>query len=255
MSLTLTLTALPVPAGTDFPATVQEFLELITEYVEVPGSDVFNGVNFGAAQPPAIDRDKPWFKTTEAGVPVGWYSWAGASWDPIPMRVPSGTTEERPADASEGTRFFDTTLHAELIYERNKWRTAFGSPGDVKLIAKPTLAEALTANPGWIQFGAASGRVLGAAGAGIGLTDRAYNAVVGTETHTLLTAELPAHTHGLRSPPGSSADNGDIGSMVVTANSAQNSSQLFDPQTVAVGEDAPHENMQPTLFLWCLVKE
>lgn len=43
------------------------------------------------------------------------------------------------------------------------------------------------------------GRVMGGAGQGSGLTNRALGAVVGAETHTLTSNEMPSHTHSATS--------------------------------------------------------
>jgi len=71
MPLTAQLQALTVPEGTEFPGTVQDLLELIAQYEEIIGLENFDGVNYGPNTPDAADRDKPWFKTTAGGAPIG----------------------------------------------------------------------------------------------------------------------------------------------------------------------------------------
>jgi microcystin-dependent protein len=44
------------------------------------------------------------------------------------------------------------------------------------------------------------GRSLGIAGGGAGLTSRALGETLGTETHTLTTAQMPLHAHGINDP-------------------------------------------------------
>jgi hypothetical protein len=70
-----------------------------------------------------------------------WYQWGQAK----------GSTASRPSNPAEGTRFFDTDINVELIFERSAWRTLSGSPGDVKFVTHPTLSEAIRYSPGWVE--------------------------------------------------------------------------------------------------------
>jgi microcystin-dependent protein len=55
---------------------------------------------------------------------------------------------------------------------------------------------------------AAAGRVPGISGTGVGLTPRVTGDMVGTETHTLTIAEMPAHKHGSADVLGDTNGNG-----------------------------------------------
>jgi hypothetical protein len=99
MSLDAQLNPLSVPFGTEFPGTVQLLLQLISEYMEITGLEDFNGVNIGSTTPSADNRDKPWFRTNEAGDVLGWYYWDGSEWIIAPTRVLVGTASERDAVA------------------------------------------------------------------------------------------------------------------------------------------------------------
>lgn len=97
------------------------------------------------------------------------------------------------------------------------------------------------------------GRVPGVIGAGVGLTARSMGQVVGAETHTLTTPELPSHTHT------TNAVGGTVG--LITANGANTAvtvdSSSVEPNLYAApvaltvnntGSGSAHNNMQPTLF-------
>lgn len=180
MGLLAQLQFTTVPQGTEFPGTVQALGELLAQYFEITGLDTFNGINFGATTPAEADRDKPWFQTDGSGNPIGWRSWNGSAWEPIPFVVPSGATEDRPVGAVAGQLFFDTTINVMLIYERSQWRTQAGSPGDIKEVKAATLAEALAKNPGWSDDTDSAGMVIASPSGG-----HAYGDSVGSETPTL----------------------------------------------------------------------
>jgi hypothetical protein len=97
MSLNVNLQALSVPFGTEFPGTVQDFLDLIAQYMEVTGLEDFNGVNYGSVEPDPADRDKAWFKTDSGGTPLGWYTWNGTAWVVLPAKATVGTVAQRDA--------------------------------------------------------------------------------------------------------------------------------------------------------------
>lgn len=95
MALTPLLNRLPTPEGTEFPGTVDDFLQLIQEYMEITGLEDFNGINYGSVTPSEADRDKPWFKLSEAGVFLGWFLWDGSAWVLGPSYIQVGTATDR----------------------------------------------------------------------------------------------------------------------------------------------------------------
>lgn len=256
MGLTLNLSALSVPAGTEFPATVQALLNLIAQYEAIAGGATFNGVNFGDTTPAAADRDKAWIKTDASGNLIGIFSWNGSAWVTVSLVVPRGTTANRPASPDEGQLYLDTDINVILVYERAAWRTLSGSPGDIKFVQTALLADALTANPGWVELNEAAyaGRVLGVAGAGTGLTARSQADAVGEEAHAQSIAELAAHTHTGGTVKGSNADIGDPGPYVLTTTLQPNGDQSNAMVSGPAGSGTAFNVMQPTKFLWALVK-
>jgi hypothetical protein len=252
MGLLLQLQALTVPEGTEFPGTVQELLDLIAQYEEITGGENFNGVNYGDTEPAPEDRDKAWFRTDGSGDPIGWYGWDGAAWTALPVISPSGTTAQRPSPPTEYQQFFDTDIDAALIYYGGQWRTLAGTPGDLKHVTGTTLASVLTKNPGWSHYTDGIGRVL--AGAAADGSDAETD--VGSDEVTLTVAELPAHTHEDLVVTGSQADNGDNGTFtIMAATESLGAKTVAGSQTGSKGDGDPFSIMQPTRFVFCLVKD
>jgi hypothetical protein len=94
----------------------------------------------------------------------------------------------------------------------------------------------------------ALGRALAAYGTGSGLTARVLAETLGEETHTLIEAEMPAHTHVDNVASGSG---GPVAAAASTSAGAGGQNGLVTDST---GGDDPHENMQPTLFLNVMIK-
>lgn len=254
MALNLTLEALTAPIGQQFPGTPQTFLNWLVQYVSIAGQGTFNGVNYGPTTPATTDQDKPWFKTDGSYNPLGWYGWNGSQWAPIPMIAPSGGTALRPASPIANQLYFDTDINCLLIYERSAWRTASGSPGDVKMVKAATVAIALTNNPGWIQDPDSLGRVIGAAGSGAGLTARNYLDDVGAETATLATANLPTDAVALKTGwdvfPGQ-FQNGSQAAGVYPITTGLGTTNATAP----MGSGTAFSIMGPTVFYWALLKQ
>jgi len=131
MALNVNLQALLVPDGTEFPGTVQDFLDLIAQYMEITGLEDFNGVNYGATEPAAEDRDKAWFKTDGSGTPLGWYTWNGTAWVVLPAKATVGNLAARDAilTPQDGQLFhlIGTGLYAWVESEA-EWQAAAPAP-------------------------------------------------------------------------------------------------------------------------------
>lgn len=280
MSDRLYLQANPTPSGTQFPATPDLLLQQVAQYVAVKGLDGLSLINFGQTVPLAEDRDKPWLETTASGSPVAWRTWNGSEWEEMVFPVPSGGTSSRPSNPVNGQTFFDSDLNTLLIWERAAWRTASGSPGDLKYVESPDIDTAETNNPGWFRVADYYGRVIVASGAGAGLTNRAFRETGGSETetahnhslpvttggHTLTIAETPAHTHGVTSPgwnqsggggPTSPSTAGGDGSDIgMGTTSTGGGGSHTHPLGGNTGNNTPSsdDNMQPFICAWLLRK-
>jgi hypothetical protein len=250
------LQPLTPPVDEEKSGTLNGLVQQMAAYLKVIGLDGITSIVVSVATPSAEDRDKVWLKKTSGGALIGLFHWSGIEWVQVPFSIASGSTIERPAVPSPFSFYHDTDIDCTLIFERNKWRTLSGTKGDVKFVRATTLAEAIKRNPGWVQCADATGRVLGAAGSTQGLTNRAYGDKVGSETVQLKTEELPSHKHGIS---GLSTDFMSRDDLRITAWAGPGSPAIgynsVSKDTDTEGGDQGHENMQPTLFLWCLEKE
>lgn len=249
------LGAKTAPADMETPATWQDILNGAAQYIAVLGLDATQGLNKGSVTPAAQDRDKAWFKTTPAGAPIGLFSWNGSDWKQTPLAMLSGTTVQRPTTPATYTLYYDTDIGVPLVFAASAWRTLAGSPGDVKFVRAATLATALTLNPGWVECTDARGRVIGAAGSGPSLSARAYGDSVGEETHVITSDEMASHTHPISGLVNDRISRDDL---EITAWAGPNAPAIGESNgnrtTDSTGSDKAHNNMQPTIFFWCLQK-
>lgn len=95
-----------------------------------------------------------WIQTdAQARVINYWIRRGGVWFSPTGAR---GSTADRPALPADYTRYWDTDINAELIYERGAWRTVSGVPGDIKFVGALTKTEAVAKNPGWREISESS---------------------------------------------------------------------------------------------------
>jgi len=94
------------------------------------------------------------------------------------------------------------------------------------------------------------GRAIGVAGAGSGLTSRALGESLGEERHALTGAENGPHTHGPQG--GTSFVFATIGAGSLAT--ASGSDLFVGGTTASSGSGTPHNTMQPTTFLTCMIK-
>jgi hypothetical protein len=229
------LQALTVPDGTEFPGTVQLLLDLIAQYIAVTGLSPFSGINFGDVEPAPDERDRPWFKTDGAGNPIGWFSWDGAAWVPIPIAAQTGGSSGRPVSPGVGQFFYDTDIMTLIVWNGSKWVTSGAVPGDVKEVKATDITAALLKNPGWEEDTDSAGMVIVGVTSGTGFE---FNATGGEAEHTLITAEIPAHTHTVRSNNLQADGNAANPSGIV-------SGVQLTGESGSTGGGGPHNNMQP----------
>lgn len=252
MSLDAQLVPLTLPAGTEYPGLYQELINELCRYIAVGGLQDFAGINYGPTEPSEDNRDRPWFKTDESFNPIGWFSWNGLAWTPIPAVLPSGGTADRPVAPQEGTQYLDTDIDVALIYLNGAWVTLAGSPGDLKYVTAVSVAVALTANPGWSHFTAGIGRALvGAAADG---SDDGTDA--GQNEITLTEGQMPEHTHEDIILTGSEADSGDAGNFaIVAATQSVGQRTIVSSLTGPKGGSESFSILNQVRYQFCLVKD
>lgn len=248
MSLQLFLTPGITPAQAPLPGNAQALVDFIAQYVLIAGDENVGGINFGSATPAPENRAFPWWRTDVSNNPIGMYSWNGSAWVTTATVVASGTTAGRPLTAATGTEYFDTTISRLLVWERNQWRTADGGIGEIRYYEGASLASVLASNPGWVEYSTGANRVLAGQSA-----DHPYGSAIGEETHVIAVNELPAHSHSTSAPPGSTADNGDVGPNVITSATEPAASPFVTP-TGTTGAGAAMNVIQPTLYLYAIQK-
>lgn len=166
----------------------------------------------GPDEPSEPEGDEPliWFRTAQDRI-AGIYAWTGSQWRAQGSINNSGPTTERPTAPADLEQFFDTDINVQLRFERGAWRTAAGSPGDIKAVTHTTLTEALRHNPGWSLLGSSDqsirGRLIGQAAkdpgdnpasaftTDSGITVRFAGEKAGAENVLLTDVQIPQHTH------------------------------------------------------------
>lgn len=251
--------ALTFPAGQEFPGTPQELLDSIAQYLAIVGDESFSGINYGSVEPDADNRDKPWFRLDDENNPLGWYSWDGTSWTPIPQILASGPTASRPVAAIAGQLYEDTDIGVTLKYTGGAWVTLAGSPGDVKYVKTTLLADALTANPGWSQDPDSVDMSIGGASSGSNTGDHAYASTAGAESATLVLANLPGDAISLLNGwgvfPGAFQNGSQSpGVFPITTGLGTANTQTTGPLNGGATQ-IPVPTLSPTIYYWCLVKD
>jgi hypothetical protein len=248
--MNLFLTPGTTPANFSLPGNAQAWVDFIAQYVLVGGADAIGGINYGSDTPSPENRGFPWWRTDVGGNPLGMYNWNGSAWVTIPSVISNGPTSSRPLVAAQGTEYFDTTISRALVWDRGQWRTLDGGIGEIREYEGASIDAVLTANPGWVEHSASAGRVIGGQS-----TDHPYGSAIGEDAHTIAINELPPHSHAIAVPTCSNSDNSDPGNLVCVSPNEPNASTPFASSTGAAGSGAAANVIQPTLYLYRIIKQ
>ncbi len=103
------------------------------------------------------------------------------------------------------------------------------------------------------------GRVPVATGQGVGLTNRNIGEQGGKESVALTVAQLPAHRHPIHASSGAGNSTAPASNVLANGSSTAIYSthppdvELQSKATTSVGQNQPHENMQPFLGMTCII--
>ncbi len=246
MGLNLSLQALTLPSGTEFPGTMQELQNLIAQYLEIVGESNFSGINYGPTTPDPINRDRPWFKTDNAFQAIGWYAWSGSVWAPAPLFPQSGTFATAPTGVAVGQFYYATDINVLCKWTGSTWVTADGASGEIRFVRGTSVSAVLAKYPGWIVVTDMAGYVPGVAtdGTASGFDNSAPETNGGERTHMQTVDEMPTHSHSVAYAPTRS---GVAGANPLWANDGTTT-------TGAAGGGAAFNIMQPTWFLITIQK-
>lgn len=267
-----TARAFDAGAVVDLRLTAGAIAELVTEIITngstVAGqtlNDALDTLNAGKLDAADIDLQAKW---STGDVKLTMKTVADAGW----VMFNDGTI----GDASSGASYANASAQAlfVLMFDNMVDGNApiLTSAGSATTRAAQSNAASAWAANCRISLPKALGRAIAIAGAGSGLTSRALGAIVGGETNTLITANLPpytpagsvqitdpGHAHGYVAnyqaigsiPPG--GNDGRIRHNEVTSPATTGITAAFSG-TAQGGTSVPVSNMQPTTFLNAMVK-
>jgi hypothetical protein len=152
------------PVGACY-GTVNDLFALFRAAASVTLDGSVVGIAKGSTQPSVDDTDKPWLKTTETGHPVAWFSFYNGQWRPVP-RADVYDVKYMAITVPDAS-LFDGTGKGLINTLMDGWALCNGNNGTQNMTDK--FVKSNGAQP--------------AGGTG------------GSPTHTLLAAEIPAHTH------------------------------------------------------------
>lgn len=272
------ITAGDPPPNTQFPSTVEGFLSLITQYLEVSGlgdgqgEEIINTIVAGETAPVTDQQTTLWLKENNEGRRVGLLAYSGDSYNELNL-TDSGDWADRPTNVSVGEMYRAEDLGFTAIYSAGGWTTLGGVIGDLKYVQGATLQEALDRNPGWREFVAGRGRSLVGVNSDIGETDEDYQSAgntFGTRDHTLIVDETPSHNHLKTDAKTEAGADIDEEELLLWHDSQTGTGQTrvshfgdgpsnagrstMGSLIVTSGGDQPHENRPPSITAYLLEK-
>lgn len=195
--MSLTLQPASVPADTTTPSTLSAWLDFITQFMRIAGSEDLTGVVIGASTPTIAQQGLLWAKTASGRfISVNAYN---GEWLPMPaiarpvtsatitaipqagevvvrtdrgyaveayiggvwttVRPGRGATADRPTGVPDGYVFHDTTIDRPLRWNESNsgWTTVDGCVGEMRMTYGVSESETLARNPGWSVVSATAG--------------------------------------------------------------------------------------------------
>lgn len=236
----LDLTHYNLPQDQQCFTTKQELFDLISTYVKAVINDTYNLFITSETTPAVSDNDKVWIQVDANGAIIDVKTYASGLWRGRNTRM-IGTifwngSETAPSPTAHWHKCDGSTL-------------AIASYGDLYSVIGTNFN---TGGEGAGNFRLPDilGRDIIGTGAGTGLTPRTIGDSGGYETHTLIAAELPTHTHA-------------IDTWQMRSDGTKDSCGAVYPfgtycgpigTTGTIGSDDPHNNMQPYLAVPAFIR-
>lgn len=127
MPTTLVLNPLTPPTGTCIPGNAEALLAFTAQYLQIvqkSATGVTTTIAFGSSTPDISDQDKPWYRTTTAGIGLGIWVFYNGKWIRTgPFSVGDIINFNGPSSA------FDSTGKGIQGTETDSWLIANGNNG------------------------------------------------------------------------------------------------------------------------------
>ena len=237
--MNLDLTSYTFPSGWECFKDKQTLFDEISKYIKAIFDDTGSLFVVGDTIPSIADQDKVWIRVDAVGWPIDILTYTSSGWEGFNHReigcikywagsiLPRPTSEWAWCDGRTLNKYEYADLYAVIgdVFANGDETTDQFSIPDIR------------------------SRIIIGTGSGSLLTPRTINDNIGEETNTLVTSEIPGHTHNIglwlvdNDTPDTCGIAAAIGSYCGTT-----------ATTASTGDGDDHENIQPSLSLGVIMR-